>query len=176
MRFKSLCSFASTALCLCLLTSTFLASTAGAGTRPIFGRDGKQGTILLQGMFGDLDAPNFYNLLTAPPVEDHGKWTKKVAFTAPDGVQAFTAVCAYSKMIANNGSCVLIVRLSEGVTIGNGRMTYRATGDTAAALAKLFVVTPDSHEIYRSKDGHLTMNVETNTATKQVSLFLFEYR
>jgi hypothetical protein len=158
------------------LSLSLLASTAFASTWPIFGRNGKQGTVLLRGAPGDLDASDFYNLLTAPPVEDHGKWTKKVAFKAPDGVQAFTAVCAYSKMIANNGSCVLIMRLSEGVTIGSGRMTYRVTGDTAAALAKLFAVTPNSHEIYRSKDGRFTMNVEVNSSSKQVSLFLIEYR
>jgi hypothetical protein len=131
-------------------------------------------------MPGDPDASSFYNLLAGPPVEQQGKWTKKASFTGADGVKAFDIVCAYSKMIPDNGSCILILRAAEGVTIGSGQITYRVTGETADRLAKLFAIPADAkhgtHEIYHSRDHHLTMNIEANSSDQQIQLFQVEYR
>jgi hypothetical protein len=171
-----------TSLGLCVFSFSVALSTsqALAGTHPIFSRDGKQGTVLLQGMPGDPDASSFYNLLAGAPVEQQGKWTKKATFTGADGVKSFDIVCAYSKMIPDNGSCILILRAAEGMTIGSGRITYRVTGDTAARLAKLFTIpanaTHGSHEIYHSRDHHLTMNIEVSSSDQQIQLFQVEYR
>jgi hypothetical protein len=173
-------SFVLISLCLFAFSAAFSTSQAFAGTNPIFSRDGKKGTVLIRGMPGDTDASSFYNLLAGPPVEQQGKWTKKASFTGADGVRSFDVVCAYSKMIPDNGSCILVLRVAEGMTIGSGRITYRVTGDTAARLAKLFAIPADAtqgaHEIYHSQDHHLTMNIEVNSADQKIHLFQAEYR
>ena len=169
-------SFILISLCLYAIST----SQALAATNPIFSRDGKQGTVLIRGMPGDTDASSFYNLLAAPPVEEQGKWTKKASFTGADGVRSFDIVCAYSKMIPDNGSCILVLRAAEGMSIGSGQITYRVTGDTAERLAKLFAIPADAargaHEIYHSNAHHLTMNIEANSADQKIQLFQLEYR
>lgn len=137
---------------------------AEANTQVIFNREGNQATVMLMGMPGDSDPFGFWNALNIPPEDFQGKLNKRLAVNDPAGgaTRPFDAVCVFSKMIANNGTCTLIFRSVEGSGLVNraaGQARLLLTGEQAELVAKAFVIPAETNFVFRSRDGKLQVSV-----------------
>jgi hypothetical protein len=137
-----------------------LSQTAGANTFPIFAQGGKQATVVIQGSPSDLDAQRLFDLLVVPAQEEQGKLTKKVKFIGADGIDAFSIVCAFSKVIPGNGSCIVVMKQAVGLTIDgtNRSFVYELSSQDAAGFAALFHTTV-AQPAYLSNAGHLELDI-----------------
>lgn len=142
----------------------FSVNMAKATTFAIFGKDGQKASIMVNGRPGDADAIRIFDLLSAEPQEIQGKITKRTSFTGTDGVKCFDVICAFSKLIPENGSCFVVLQPAAGVTIDAGRKLarYELSDDSAREFAKLFAA--GSRASYASSDGKLTFELTENNA------------
>ena len=151
-------------------------STAQARTSVIFKKDGATATVWLNGLPGDPDAPALFETLAAPPQEEMGKLTKKVAFVDRDGARAFEVVCAFSKIVTTTGSCFIVLHSSSKGTVidAKSRMTVYRALDSADAerLRQLFKTPETGGEIYRSSDKHLAIQVALGEDKKALDFVL----
>lgn len=132
---------------------------AHAGTQVVFAKDGTKVTVFMMALTQNPDAIKFNDALAAPVEDIQGKWTKKASYVDPQGVDAFNALCSFSKVAPGTGSCVLVFKASKGLRMEPARSAFRleATADEAPKLAKLFVGGEAGGELFRSSDGHLSV-------------------
>ena len=151
--------------CLLLLLELLaVAFPAHAQTQILFSKDGSKVTVLMIALSKNPDAVSLYNTLNVPPEEMNGKLTKKILFKDADGVQAFDIVCAFSKLVADTGSCITVFHHSRDVVMNpSGKsVSYVARGDQAQQFAALFVKDPGATEIYHNGDRHFVIHAEPN--------------
>lgn len=157
---------------LCLLCSSF----ASAATQIIFAQDGTKATVTMMALTQNADAIAFYDALNVPIEDMNGKLTKKAAYVDPQGVQAFSAVCAFSKVAPGTGSCVLVFNKSQNLRMEPSRkaIALSVAGADAAKVGKFFVNGDADGTLFRSSDSHFT--VVRSGAGADRDLVSFEYR
>jgi hypothetical protein len=163
---------------LTLVVLFFSTAPSFAMSQIIFKTDGTTATVMLQSRPGDLDAATFYDAVNLPPEDINGKWTKKFTFADAAGNKILDVVCAFSKLIKDTGTCVLILHASEGVTMqpASNLASYLVQGTEAERLGKFFVQPPGSTDIYRSSDGHLSLRATVSPSTGRIETLTTEYR
>ena len=161
--------------CLLLL---LVPSAARATVFPIFSNSEEMVTLMLGAIGRDADAAGLYEALSADRKDEQGKWTKKVALVDAAGVKAFSAVCVFSKVVDQSGSCTVIFRGTQGMRIDkkNKTVSYElADSADAKQLASFFVIPAQSGDFYRSTNGNFVIGAERDSQG-QVRRIYFNYR
>ncbi len=152
-----------------------LTPCANAGSIVIFSRDGRTATVLFQGGQSDPNAAALFSALAVPAEEMQGRLTKKVLL-AGDGHNAFSVLCAFSKLAPEIGSCTVVFRASPAlveVLKPLGRARLLLSGEAAAKFAQAFVVGTEGM-VFRADDGKLQIAV-TKTGS-EIAGFAAELR
>jgi hypothetical protein len=160
---------------LIVFLALFLSIRAEAGIYPIFKVD--QATLMITGLGHDIDAQHLFETLAAGSQDEQGKWTKKVKFTDKSGLQVFSVVCVFSKLVEGNGSCTVVLKAANGVAINKDQKTFTFDlQDPAEAekMAAIFLPAP-SGVVYRSANGKFEAVAERNAAN-EVTHFVLSYR
>ncbi|MGZ3693374.1 MAG: hypothetical protein ACXWQO_04160 [Bdellovibrionota bacterium] len=151
--------------------------TAQAGIYPIFSKEGNQATLMLSGIGHDPDAEHLFETLAAGQEDEQGKFTKKVKYTDPAGIQAFSVVCVFSKLVPGNGSCTVVMHAAAGMMIDKDKrtFTYVLSDPSEASKMALVFLPAASGVVYRSANGRFEAIAERNQANA-VTRFQISYR
>ena len=152
-------------------------SLARAATQIIFAQDGTKATVTMMALTQNADAIAFNDALDVPVEDMNGKLTKKAAYVDPQGVQAFSAVCAFSKVAPGTGSCILVFNKSQNLRMEPSRkaIALSVAGADAPKAAKLFVNGGADGTLFRSGDSHFTV-VRAGAGSSDRDLVTFDYR
>lgn len=159
-----------------------LSFQANARTQPIFSADGSKATVMILGGAGDNDAKKLFDTLTVPQEDFNGKWSKKMAFdSATTGQRILSIVCVFSKIIADNGSCTLVLMPSEYSTInkGDARLAIMDNmSDAQRIMREFYISNPRTRnmDIYTSADGRLHLQANWSANGLRIETFTLEYR
>lgn len=161
-----------------LISAVLLGTTfARAATQIIFAQDGTKATVTMMALTQNADAIAFNDALNVPAEDMNGKITKKAAYIDPQGVQAFSAVCAFSKVAPGTGSCILVFNKSQNLRMEPSRKAIGlsvAGQAEAVKAAKLFVSGEGDGVLFRSSDSHFV--VTRAGAGSDRDLVSFEYQ
>jgi hypothetical protein len=158
------------------LVALLFSLTAKAGIYPIFSKN-DQATLMISGIGHDPDAEHLFNTLAASPDDEQGKFTKKVKYTDPAGIQAFSVVCVFSKLVPGNGSCTIVMHAAAGMVIDKDKKTfvYVLTDPIEASKMAQVFLPAASGVVYRSANGRFEAIAERNQANA-VTRFQISYR
>jgi hypothetical protein len=139
---------------------------AFAETQIIFSKDGARASVIMASLSVNPDAVAFFDFLTVPEEDFNGKRAKKFAFKKADGAPVVDAVCVFSRLVNETGSCTITFHAGLSVSL-NGSVHLEVIGTEAQTLAGFF--RPGGGEIFRSTDGHFSV-------FSGPSLFQMDYR
>lgn len=160
-----------------LLLALLFPFTASATIFPIFNKNGNQATLMITGLAANPEGLRLFETLAAGQQDEQGKFTKKVKFVDKNGVQAFSVVCVFSKLVQNNGTCTVVFAAAESMDIrlNEKTVTYDLRDPKeAAGMVALFNATT-AGEIYRTDNGRFVISAERNAAG-EVTRALLSYR
>lgn len=143
----------------------FLVIQAQAAVYPIFNQKENQATFMMAGLSGDADASALFAALAVGSEEEQGKLTKKVKYVDANGIQAFSVVCVFSKLVPGKGSCTMVLKASPGMQIDFTQQSVLWIVDTAetAKLAALFSANATG-DFFRSANGRLVLHLDRDSA------------
>lgn len=142
------------------LALALFSSNLFAGTQIIFSKSGDKATISILAFAQNIDAAQMYEAIAGPPKDEMGKLTKRIDFSSASGAKLFDISCVFSKIIKNNGSCILVLHASPFLLMNPAAQTVRfeLQGLDAEHLALAFVMTNGNSEIYHSSDNLLILS------------------
>jgi hypothetical protein len=132
-----------------------IAKPALAGTNVIYSKDGSKATVLIPAFLGENpDSTAFYQAMNVPEEDTNGKRSKRLQQNDSTGVPMLDAICVFSKLVNNEGSCTIVFHPGPNTQV-TGPILLKVKGEEAANLSKLF--TPSTGEVFHSTDGHMTI-------------------
>ncbi len=158
-----------------LALTILLASYAHATAQILFTND--KAVVLVQGPAGDLDAPNLYEVMNAPVVDDGTSLKKQINFINSSNQNIFDLSCKVSKTVANLGSCTLVIFKVDGMIFEPANKNVIVAVEDMNDVIKVsqLFVRPDQYgELYFSDDLHLGLSLHYN-GSSYPQLFMISY-